>query len=76
VRQSTPADFHFQDLRDTAVTWYARAGCTVPEIAAITGHSLRSIYSILKHYLALDAHLADSAVAKLIKWMDEQGIAV
>lgn len=70
------ADFEFRDLRDTAVTWYARAGSSIPEIASITGHSLRSIHSILKHYLALDEHLADSAVAKLVKWMDEQGMAV
>lgn len=70
------ADFTFPDLRDTAVTWYARAGSTVPEIAAITGHSLKSIYTILKHYLALDAHLADNAVRKLVEWMEREGLAV
>lgn len=70
------ADFNFADLRDTAVTWYARAGCTVPEIASITGHSLASIYSILKHYLALDAHLADNAVQKLVDYMEREGLAV
>ncbi len=42
-----------QDLRDTAVTWLARAGATLPEIASITGHSLRSIHQILQHYLAI-----------------------
>lgn len=70
------ADFTFPDLRDTAVTWYARAGCTVPEIASITGHTLGSIYSILKHYLALDGHLADNAVAKLVDYMEREGMAV
>lgn len=70
------ADFTFPDLRDTAVTWYARAGCTVPEIASITGHSLASIYSILKHYLALDAELADNAVKKLVDYMEREGMAV
>lgn len=69
-------DFHYQDLRDTSVTWYARSGCTVPEIASITGHSMRSIYTILKHYLALDEHLADAAVAKLVAWMEKTGVAV
>lgn len=68
--------FTFADLRDTAVTWYARAGATVPEIAAITGHSLASIHSILKHYLALDGHLADNAVNKLVDWMAREGMAV
>lgn len=70
------ADFTFPDLRDTAVTWYARAGSTVPEIAAITGHSPASIYTILKHYLALDAELADNAVRKLVDYMEREGLAV
>lgn len=65
-----------QDLRDTAVTWLARAGCTLPEIAAITGHSPRSIHDILKHYLALTPELADSGIAKLVAWMDKEGVAV
>ncbi|MGY3392974.1 integrase [Bradyrhizobium sp. USDA 3311] len=68
--------FTFPDLRDTAVTWYARAGSTVPQIASITGHSLASIYRILKHYLALDAELADEAVRKLVDWMEREGLAV
>ncbi|OKO67651.1 hypothetical protein AC629_42600 [Bradyrhizobium sp. NAS80.1] len=70
------AGFTFPDLRDTAVTWYARAGSTVPEIASITGHSLASIYQILKHYLALDGELADNAVKKLVEWMEREGLAV
>jgi integrase len=69
-------DFTFPDLRDTAVTWYARAGATVPEIASITGHSLASIYQVLKHYLALDAEMADNAVQKLVDWMEREGLAV
>lgn len=72
----TLADFTFPDLRDTAVTWYARAGATVPEIASITGHSLRSVYTILKHYLALDAHLADNAVRKLVEYMEREKLVV
>lgn len=70
------ADFQFRDLRDTAVTWYARAGSTVPEIGSITGHAPGSIYSILKHYLAMDEHLADNAVRKLIEYMEREGYAV
>lgn len=70
------ADFQFRDLRDTAVTWYARAGSTVPEIGSITGHAPASIYSILKHYLAMDEHLADNAVRKLIEYMEREGYAV
>lgn len=65
-----------QDLRDTAVTWLARAGCTLPEIASITGHSLRSIHQILQHYLAITPELADAAIAKLVAWMDKERMVV
>jgi len=56
----------FHDLRGTAVTRLAIAECTEPEIAAITGHSLRSVRAILDtHYLARDPALGDSAITKL-----------
>lgn len=56
----------FHDLRGTAVTRLARAGCTVPEIATITGHALKEVESILdRHYLSRDRGLAESAIAKL-----------
>lgn len=69
-------DLRDQDLRDTAVTWLARAGCTIPEIASITGHDLKSIHNVLKHYLAITPELADAAISKLVSWMDEKGMAV
>ncbi len=43
---------HFHDLRGTAVTMLAEAGCTVPEIATITGHSQAHAQRILDRYLA------------------------
>jgi integrase len=56
----------FNDLRGTAVTRLAIAGCTEPEIATITGHSLRDVRSILDaHYLHRDPALAESAIRKL-----------
>jgi integrase len=57
-------DLHFHDIRGTTVTLLAEAGCTVPEIAAITGHSLRSAQDIPDKYLARTGKLADSAIAK------------
>lgn len=58
----------FHDLRGTAVTRLALAGCTVAEIAAITGHSLRDVGAILDaHYLHRDPALAESAIKKLEK---------
>lgn len=59
-------DLHFHDLRGTAVTRLALAGCTVPEIASITGHSLKTVQEILdKHYLGGRLELAEAAIKKL-----------
>jgi len=56
----------FHDLRGTAVTRLAIAGCTDIEIATITGHSLKTVKDMLdRHYLSRDIALAESAVAKL-----------
>ena len=56
----------FNDLRGTAVTRLAIAGCTEAEIATITGHSLRDVGAILDtHYLKRDPSLAESAIRKL-----------
>ena len=58
----------FNDLRGTAVTRLALAGCTEPEIATITGHSLRGVRAILDtHYLSRDPALGESAIRKLEK---------
>jgi integrase len=56
----------FHDLRGTAVTRLALAGCTEPEIATITGHSLRGVRAILDtNYLSRDPALGESAIQKL-----------
>jgi len=56
----------FSDLRGTAVTRLALAGCTEAEIATITGHSLRDVAAILDtHYLHRDPELAARAIRKL-----------
>ena len=61
----------FNDLRGTAVTRLALAGCTEAEIATITGHSLRDVRSILDaHYLHRDPALAESAIRKLERRTD------
>jgi integrase len=69
------ADARDQDLRDTAVTWLARAGCTHAEIGQITGHSDQSIQSILRHYLSRHREMGDNAIAKLLAWYEGQGEA-
>jgi integrase len=56
----------FHDLRGTAVTRLALAGCSEAEIATITGHSLKDVGAILDaHYLKRDGGLAESAIRKL-----------
>lgn len=56
----------FNDLRGTAVTRLAIAGCTVPEIATITGHSLRDVTAIHdSNYFHRDLQLAENAIRKL-----------
>lgn len=57
-------DLHFHDLRGTAVTMLAEASCSVPEIAAITGHTLKSAHGILEKYLSRTGALAGSAMTK------------
>ena len=57
---------HFHDLRGTAVTRMALAGCTVPMIASITGHSLEDVNAILSaNYLGGQVELAEQAVLLL-----------
>jgi integrase len=59
-------DLHFHDLRGTAVTRLAPSNCSVPEIAAITGHSMATVQQILDaHYLGGRVELAESAIKKL-----------
>jgi integrase len=56
----------FHDLRGTAVTRLAVAGCSTAEIAAITGHKLNNVAAILDaHYLSRDKALGLSAIRKL-----------
>ena len=58
----------FHDLRGTAVTRLALAGYSVPEIASITGHSLKDVETMLDgHYLSRDRSLKESVIKKLEK---------
>ena len=58
-------DLHFHDLRGTAVTVLAENGCTNPEIASITGHTMRQVETILEKYMARTRALNDAATKKL-----------
>jgi integrase len=65
VREADITGLKFHDLRGTTVTLMAEAGCTVLEIAAITGHSLRDANAILDRYLARTESLTSAPIAKL-----------
>jgi integrase len=66
IKSGINDDLHYHDLRGTAVTRLALAQCTVPQIAAITGHSLKDVEAILDaHYLGGDVELAEAAIVKL-----------
>lgn len=61
-----------RDLRRTAVTRLAEAGCTVLEIAAITGHSIKTVESILEVYFVRTAEIAENAIIKLEEYQDRK----
>jgi integrase len=66
TKADIPDDLTFHDIRGLAVTRLAEAECEAPEIATITGHSLKDVEAILDaHYLGRTTKLAASAVAKL-----------
>jgi integrase len=58
-------DRRFQDLRRTAVVRLAEAGCTVPEIASVTGHDIDYCQRIIDTYLPRTRKLALAAIEKL-----------
>lgn len=49
-------------LRHSVVVQLSRAGCTIPEIASITGHTIKNVHSILQKYLPRDTKLAQKAM--------------
>ena len=54
---------HFHDLRGTAITMLAEAGCSIPQIVSITQHSLATATQILDVYMSRTRHLANQAIA-------------
>ena len=68
-RTSVAADaLQFRDLRPTAVTELAIAGCELPQIAAISGHALSSVQSIVDRYLVRSGALAGAATDRRLAW--------
>lgn len=66
----------FQDLRDTAITWLGKAGCTIPEICSYSGHKMATAAAILAHYLELSEPMAREAAAKQAAWLERNKISL
>lgn len=68
IRAKTPGYKHskiiLRQLRHTLVLDLARAGCTIAEIASVTGHSFGSMHRVLEHYLPRHDVLAANAMRK------------
>jgi integrase len=69
-------DLQFKDFRRTAITNLAAAGCTVPEIASMSGHSHTSIQKMLDTYISENSKISDQAATKLMKSYDAKNIKV
>lgn len=61
------AEKQFLTLRHTAVVRLAEAGCQIPEIASITGHTLQSVTQILDRYHVRTRKQAAAAFGKRLK---------
>lgn len=66
----------FQDLRDTALTRLYLAGLSILRIAAISGHEIRTVDQVLRHYIALTEDDGTAAIAQYETWLDAQGVKV
>lgn len=59
-----------RDIRRTAVVRLAEAGCTTPEISAISGHSIERTERILEVYLPRTLPMGRAAI---LKWENKPG---
>ena len=68
IRESVPRDdgrvLVLRALRHSCVVQLGRSGCSVPQIRAITGHSLKTVERVLERYLPRDDVMAWQAQAK------------
>jgi integrase len=55
----------YRDLRRTAVVRLAEAGCSVPEVAAISGHTIDATTKIMEVYMPRNSVMARNAITKL-----------
>ncbi|WP_376094078.1 tyrosine-type recombinase/integrase [Roseomonas sp. CCTCC AB2023176] len=67
IEAGLPDGLQFRDLRRTGMVRLAEAGASVPQIAAISGHSIEQTQKILEHYLPRNRHMALGGMDLLIE---------
>lgn len=60
------AEMVFMNLRHTAITRLTEAGCTLQEVAAISGHSFKAVQDIVDRYNVRTAKAARTALLKRV----------
>jgi integrase len=60
-----PDDLQFRDLRRTATTHLAEAGCTLHEIASIGGWTVDTVAKMMETYAKVNVTMANNAIVKL-----------
>jgi integrase len=53
----------FRDLRRSGMCWLRNMGCTIPQIASISGHSIAHTTTILDTYMPKDSRASNSGMA-------------
>jgi integrase len=67
-RAGIPQNMQYRDLRRTAATALAEAGCSLHKIAAIGGWSIQSVAQMMAVYARANRIMADNAMAKLLAY--------
>lgn len=62
----------YRDLRRTGVCLLAIAACTIAQIAAVSGHKINTVTTILETYLPRMGVVAAAAIAKLDEYRQNQ----
>jgi integrase len=67
-----PDELQFRDLRRTATTHLAEAGCSLHEIAAIGGWAVDTVARMMTVYGKVNVTMADNAILKLEQYRSKR----
>ena len=65
TRKAGITDRTFHDLRGSFVVRAIKAGMTLEQIAQVTGHSMRDLRTLEKHYLGRDTAISDAVIVAM-----------